>query len=180
MMQPADHPPFSLPVAVRDIGRRGRTVKLEADADQRAALAEALGVAAIERLGGEFCLDMVSGACVHLHGRIEADVVQICVVSLEPVQQHIDAPVSVTLLPAETAKGRPDVAVLIDPMDEEDRDTYSNGRIDLGVIVSEQLALLVDLYPRAPGVEFEAAGDGEAAERDSPFAVLERLKRDRG
>jgi len=179
-MQPSDQPPFSLFVAVRDIGRRGRTVKLEADAGQRAALAEALDVAAIERLGGEFNLDMVSGSSVHLRGRFEADVVQTCVVSLEPVRQHIEESVSVTLLPAETADRRPDASVLIDPMDEDDRDTYSSGRIDLGVIVSEQLALLLDPYPRAPGVEFEAAGNGEAEKRDSPFAALERLKRDRG
>ena len=179
-MQPSDQPPFSLSVAVRDIGRKGRTVKLEADAGQRAALAEALDVAAIEQLGGEFNLDMVSGSSVHLRGRFEADVIQTCVVSLEPVRQHIEESVSLTLLPAETADRRPDASVLIDPMDEDDRDTYSSGRIDLGVIVSEQLALLLDPYPRAPGVEFEAAENGEVEKRDSPFAALERLKRDRG
>ena len=179
-MQPSDQAPFSLTVAVRDIGRRGRTEKLEADAGQRAALADLLNVTAIERLGGEFSLDMVSGSAVHMRGRIEADVVQTCVVSLEPVHQHIDEPVSVTLLPAETADGRPDRSVLVDPMDEDDRDTYSNGRIDLGVIVAEQLALHLDPYPRAPGEAFEATGNAETDKRDSPFAALERLKRDRG
>jgi uncharacterized metal-binding protein YceD (DUF177 family) len=176
----ADDAPFSLIVAVRDIGRKGRNLKLAADAGQRAGLADLLGVVAIERLEGEFRLDMVSGSAVHLRGRIEADVVQTCVVSLEPVQQHIEEPVSVTLLPAETANGRPDSSVLVDPMDEEDRDIYCDGRIDLGVIVSEQLALHLDPYPRAPGVTFETAGDDEADIQDSPFAVLERLKRDRG
>ena len=172
--------PFSLTVAVRDIGRKGRTVKLAADASQRAALADVLGIVAIERLGGEFQLDMVSGSAVHMRGRFEADVVQTCVVSLEPMQQHIEESVSVTLLPAETADGRSDASALIDPMDEDDRATYCGGRIDLGMIVSEQLALNLDPYPRAPGVAFEVAGSDEAAERDSPFAVLERLKRDRG
>jgi uncharacterized metal-binding protein YceD (DUF177 family) len=179
-MQPSDHAPFSQTVAVRDIGRSGRTEKLEADAGQRAALADLLGMQAIERLGGEFDLHMVSGSAVHLRGRIEADVVQTCVVSLEPMRQHIEEPVSVTLLPAEAGDGRPDSSALVDPMDEEDRYIYSDGRIDLGVIVSEQLALHLDPYPRAPGVAFEAAGNDETDKRDSPFAVLERLKRDRG
>jgi uncharacterized metal-binding protein YceD (DUF177 family) len=179
-MQALDHTVFSLIVAVRDIGRRGRTEKLAADAGQRSALAEVLGVKAIERLCGEFSLDMVSGSSVHLRGRIEADLVQTCVVSLEPVQQHIDEMVSVTLMPAETADRRPDAPVLVDSMDEEDRDTYSNGRIDLGAIVSEQLALHLDSYPRAPGVAFEAAGKAQAGKQDSPFAALGRLKRDRG
>jgi uncharacterized metal-binding protein YceD (DUF177 family) len=179
MMRSSESVPFSLTVAVRDIGRKGRTVKLQADASERTALADVLGVEAIERLGGEFDLSMVSGSAVHLRGRFEADVVQNCVISLEPVRQHIDEPVSVTLLPAENAQGRRDASVLVDPMDEEDRDTYSNDSIDLGMIVSEQLALHLDPYPRAPGVEFDAAANAEAGERDSPFAALERLKRDR-
>jgi len=176
----ADDAPFSLIVAVGDVGRKGQNLKLEADADQRAALADLLGVSEIERLEGEFQLDLVSGGAVHLRGRIEADVVQACVVSLAPVHQHIQEPISMTLLPAGTADGRRDATVLVDPVDEEDRDTYSNGRIDLGVILSEQLALHLDPYPRTPGVTFEVAGNDETDERDSPFAVLERLKRDRG
>ncbi len=179
-MQPSDHTAFSLTVAVRDVGRRGRTVMLKADADERAALAKVLGIEAIERLAGEFSLEMISGSSVHLRGRLEADLVQICVVSLEPVQQHVDELVSMTLLPTETADGRPHASKLIDPMDEDDRDTYSSGRIDLGMIVSEQLALHLDPYPRAPGVQFEAAVSAGAEQRDSPFAALERLKRDRG
>ena len=179
-MQSSDPAAFSLSVAVRDIGRKGRTVKLEADADQRAALAKVLGIEVIERLAGEFFLEMISGSSVHLRGRLEADLAQTCVVSLEPVQQHVDELVAMTLLPTETSDGRTHAPTLIDPMDEDDRDTYSSGRIDLGMIVSEQLALHLDPYPRAPGVKFDAAGNTEAEERDSPFAALERLKRDRG
>ena len=179
-MQPLDHTVFSLTVAVRDIGRKGRTVMLEADAGKRAALAKVLGIEAIERLAGEFSFEMISGNSVHLRGRLEADLVQTCVISLEPVQQHVDELVSMTLLSTEIPDGRPDASTLVDPMDEDDRDTYSSGRIDLGMIVSEQLSLHLDPYPRASGVEFEAAGNAEAEERDSPFAALERLKRDRG
>ncbi len=179
-MQPLDRLPFSLTVAVRDIGRRGRTVKLEADAGQRTALAKVLSIEAIEGLAGDFFLEMISSSSVHLRGRLEADLVQTCVVSLEPVQQHVDELVTMTLLPTETSDGRPHTSTLIDPMDEDDRDTYSRGRIDLGMIVSEQLALHLDPYPRAPGVEFETAGNAGTEERDSPFAALERLKRDRG
>ncbi len=179
-MQSSEPAAFSLSVAVRDIGRKGRTVKLEADADQRAALAKVLGIEVIERLAGEFLLEMLSGSSVHLRGRLEADLVQTCVVSLEPVKQQVDELVAMTLLPTETADGRMHTPTLIDPMDEDDRDTYSSGRIDLGMIVSEQLALHLDPYPRAPGVKFDAAGNTDAEERDSPFAALERLKRDRG
>ncbi len=180
MKQPAGGALFSLIVAVRGIGRKGQTMKLEADAGERAALAKTLGIEAIERLGAEFHLDRVSAGAVHLRGRLEADVVQICVVSLDRVRQHIEEPMRMTLLPTETADGRPQPRVLIDPMDEEDRGTYCAGRIDLGMIVREQLALNLDPYPRAPGAEIEATGSTEARQRASPFAALARLKRDRG
>ncbi len=178
-MAQSDPVPFSVIVAVRDIGRKGRTEKLEADCDQRAALADRLGVNSIEQLGGEFELNMVSGSAVHLRGRIVADIVQTCVVSLEPVQQHIEEPVSMTLLPLEEPYGRSKASVLVDPMDEEDRDTYANGQIDLGAIVSEQVALHLDPYPRKAGVAFKADGDDDNDKADSPFAALERLKQDR-
>ncbi len=179
-MQPAAGALFSLKVVVRDIGRKGQSMKLEADAGQRAALAKTLAIAAIERLVVEFHLDRVRGGAVHLRGRLVADVVQICVVSLDPVQQHIEEPMRMTLLPAEAADGGPQKRVPIDPMEEEDQGTFCEGRIDLDRIVHEQLALSLDPYPRAPGADLEASGGSEVRERASPFATLERLKRDRG
>ncbi len=179
-MQPEPGSLFSLTVAVRDIGRKGQIIKVEAEAGQRAALAKMLAIAAIERLAVEFHLDRLSRGAVQLRIRLVADVVQICVVSLDRVGQHIEDSTSMTLLPSETAGARPQARELIDPMDEDDQGTYCEGRIDLGMIVCEQLALGLDPYPRAPGAELEASGSTEARERASPFAALARLKRDRG
>jgi len=58
-----------------------------------------------------------------------------------------------------------------DPPDE-----IVNGRIDLGALTAEFLALGLDPYPRKPGVSFDETAASDRS--DSPFAGLERLRRD--
>jgi hypothetical protein len=51
------------------------------------------------------------------------------------------------------------------------------GRIDLGALVAEFLALGLDPYPRKPGVEFaEPQGAAHEPVGESPFAKLRGLK----
>jgi uncharacterized metal-binding protein YceD (DUF177 family) len=51
------------------------------------------------------------------------------------------------------------------------------GRIDLGALVTEFLALSLDPYPRKPGVEFEDAPTApDDRLEESPFAKLAALK----
>ena len=58
-------------------------------------------------------------------------------------------------------------------LDEEDPpDPIVDGKVDLGALAAEFLALALDPYPRKPGAEFAAP---EVAEPDSPFAELARL-----
>jgi hypothetical protein len=54
---------------------------------------------------------------------------------------------------------------------------YYDGRIDLGAIAAEHLALGLDPYPRAPGAEF-ADHIEDAARETSPFAALGLLKKE--
>ena len=57
----------------------------------------------------------------------------------------------------------------IDPPDE-----IVSGKIDLGAVMAEFLALGLDPHPRKPGVSFEAVAPEGVAE--SPFAALGKLK----
>ena len=51
-----------------------------------------------------------------------------------------------------------------------------DGRIDLGALTAESLALALDPYPKKPGVEFEPPAVDGTSEGESPFAVLSRLR----
>lgn len=167
--------PLSHTVPTRDIGPEGRTEHVTADGEERAALAEALGIPEVKAVAAHLVIRPARGGAFRIRGTLEAEVVQTCVVTLEPVDQHVSEEIDLTLVPAEQA-GDASETVLVDPQEEDAPEVFHRGRIELGAIVAEHLALGLDPYPRAPGVEFEPHTEDDAADRVSPFAVLGRLK----
>ncbi len=77
------------------------------------------------------------------------------------------------LLPAETLALEQVREVEIDPNADDPPDPIEGGRIDLGALVVEHLALEIDPFPRKPGVVFEPPAGGEPP---SPFAALRDFK----
>jgi uncharacterized metal-binding protein YceD (DUF177 family) len=161
-------PEFSRPLALGRVGPEGRREVLEADAAEREALARRFGIPSIERFRAELVLRPEPGGAVCAEGRLEAELVQSCVVTLEPVPQHVEEPVALRFLPGGQEPGE-------GPEDIDEVETV-NGTADLGEALAEQLALALDPYPRAPGATLpEEATDTSV----NPLAALGRL-RDRG
>jgi hypothetical protein len=172
--------PFSYSIAAESVPATGRLFHLEADDHARRRLGEALGVNVLA-LAADIEARPLGGGSVGLRGRLAAAVNQTDVVTLEPLRQEIAEEIDVTLKPAERSARKRDRALLLgDPHESDDADLYYDGRIDLGALVSELLALALDPYPRAPGVEFEPHLEDVPTEDESPFAALRELKRDDG
>jgi hypothetical protein len=57
-------------------------------------------------------------------------------------------------------------------------DPIINGRIDLGALACEFLALGLDAYPRKPGAEFAPIIEDAGDDKPKPFAALAKLKKD--
>jgi len=170
----SENEPLSRPLSVDTIPGAGTDVTVEATPQEREDLARDFGLLSIASLTGTYRIEK-RGRTVHVTGRIRADVVQTCVVSLEAFPARIDEPVDMKF--AESATRRDD-----DEADGEREvkldapDPVVGGRIDLGAVTSEFLALALDPYPRKPGSDFAwRAGEGEEAE-DSPFAALAKLQ----
>jgi len=180
---------FSRPVLVSGPEGRERTIDIAADARERAALANRLGLLEIPRLGARLVLTPTHQGAVALGGTFHADVVQACVRSLEPVPAHIEASFERVFARAERIKDEREQSITID--DEEPPDHLVDETIDLGAVVTEQLALELDPYPKAAGSDFEGFAikipaytgedgeDGEAGgvNTKGPFSLLARLKR---
>jgi len=110
---------------------------------------------------------------------LEADIVQGCVVTLDPVETHIARSLSrvLHLMPgAHRFADKGGMVTLSDP-DDEGPEEIGSPRYDLAAPILEDFVLGIDRYPRAPGVAFAGPGEG-AGKPESPFAVLERLKRE--
>jgi uncharacterized metal-binding protein YceD (DUF177 family) len=187
---PAAALPLSRPFAV-DRLRHGEDVDfvVEADAAERAGLARIDDLVGIERLTGRFRIAREGAAGVHVVGDVDAEVIQTCVVTLEPFAAAVREAVDLHFVPeaesaaAEAAAIRAGADDEIDVADVPDPpDPIVDGRIDLGAITAEFLTLGLDPYPRKPGASFDATGFELPAEGQpaSPFAALQRLRDRKG
>jgi len=165
--------PWSIAVAVDEITAGGLHRVIEAPAEVRRGLAGLAGLRDLPLLRAEFELTR-RGAGVHASGRVQAQVGQTCVVSLEPIENAIDEAVDVLFAPGAAAGG--DELAAEPGIDGRDPpEPLVDGIIDLGALATEFLLLGVDPYPRKAGAEFAAPKVEDAGER--PFAALEALKK---
>ena len=178
-------PEFSIVVALADVPPAGSEMRFEASAAEREALARRFDLIELRSLKGTAALRPWRRIGFALEGRFEAEVVQACVVTLDPVEEKLDERFRIHFLPAELLEAEAGGAgsereIVVDADSEEPPEPILDGHIDIGEAVAEQLALALDPYPKKPGVVFgEAAPAGapKAEERPNPFAVLEKLKK---
>jgi uncharacterized metal-binding protein YceD (DUF177 family) len=155
--------PFSRPIRAVDVPAEGKRVEIVADERERSALARDFGLLGIDRFGAAFDLARTRAGGLAVTGRLDADLRQTCVVTLDPFDAHVTEDIDMVFLP-EGAPGAEDAA-------DEDVDVLVDGRVDLGAVASEFLALALDPHPRKPGAVFEAVTDRESAPI-SPFSAL--------
>jgi uncharacterized metal-binding protein YceD (DUF177 family) len=160
----------------------GLSVDVSADAAERRSLAERFDLLEVRALRGHGRLER-SGAELVLRGWLEAEVVQECVVSLEPVPARIHEPVERRYRlggtsDAARARFEPHGAVVLDD-DEAEVEPVIGREIDVGEAFAEELGLALDPYPRACGasaLESAALGPhvsvGAEARPSTPFAAL--------
>ena len=173
-------PPHALSFAVRaaDVPAEGRRVEIKPDAAGRRALAEQLGIPEVTELVADFTVYPLGADTYSVRGSVTATVVQTDVVTLEPVRQRVDETIDLTLAAAEGASAERAKPGPGEPDEAEGFEPFYNGRIELGALTQEHLALGLDPYPRAPGVEFGAHVEDDSATEASPFAALAKLKKD--
>jgi uncharacterized metal-binding protein YceD (DUF177 family) len=146
--------------------------------EDRAALAAALDLQALHRLEFSGEIAPVGRNDFALTGRLEAEAVQSCVVTLAPVPARIAEDVRRTFVEDMALPEGEEIEIpeddSLEPLPEV---------IDLIDVAREALALAVPPYPRAKGAELgEAvfAAPGTAPLRDAdlkPFAALAALAR---
>lgn len=171
--------PVSIPVNRDQVPDSGLEIAFLADAAQRAAFARYLGVPSVERVEAALKVEPRARRALAVSGRVACDLVQTCVVSLEPVAATIDEAVAIRYVP--DAGRQSDAGEDVLAAEEVDTEPLEGGAIDVGALIAQTLALGLDPYPRRPGAVFEAGADGD----DGPaptgaFAGLARLRREGG
>ena len=148
------------------VDRLPASLVVEASAEECRALADRMRIEAVSSLWCRFALRR-RGAVVEASGELRAEVVQACVVSLEPVAQSVEDAFTLRFVPAGTES--PD-----DDPEAPDELPYEGSTIDLGEAAAEQLALALDPYPRHPDAALDSVVDEPEA---GPLAALAALRR---
>lgn len=173
---------FSRTVAVDPFPEEPIRFSEVANADERAKVARRLDLIDVAVLRVEGTVEPESDPSVlRLTGRIEAEVTQRCVVTLEPVAARIDQRVvrRFTLTPPDVLLTEEDEVEVEVDSSEDEVEPLLGSVLDLGEIATEELALALDPYPRAAGAE-DALNEYLTSSEDevdtNPFAALKRLK----
>lgn len=187
-------PEFSRTVSLDSIGDKGTAQTITASKDECCQLAKRFELVSLESLTAEVRLTLEKGGrLIRLLGTFQAKIIQICGVTLEPIESDIEGALERLYdTEAEEAPISPKgTSEDLEPLSSDPPEPATDGVIDIGEAVSEQLSLEIDPFPRKQGIEFadystgpergEAKATGDNEEKSSPsgpFAALEKLNRE--
>jgi uncharacterized metal-binding protein YceD (DUF177 family) len=164
-------PEFSRLVRIAGLGSTPFRQRIEATPDERGQLSQRFDLLALDRLAAVVELRRQDGEVVLLEATFEAEFVQACTVTLDPVPGSISNRFSLIYAPMSEQQHEIDWGV-----DEPALEPLEGDTIDVGEAVAQELSLSLPLCPRHP----DAGIDAEFFEELSgPFASLaRRLGRD--
>ncbi|HLI22575.1 MAG TPA: DUF177 domain-containing protein [Stellaceae bacterium] len=165
-----DIPEFSRCIDSLRLPAGGETYEIAANAEERTGLARRFDLLSLDRLEAKVKLTPIPGGFYRVTAALEAELVQACIVTLEPVPGRIAENFSLTFGPVEEAG-----EIVLDGA-AEPVEPLEGGVIDIGETVAQQLSLALDPFPRAPGAAIEIERVVAEEPRESPFAALARLK----
>jgi len=165
--------PLSSLYDLSDLSEGGTEVTITANPEQRAQLARWADISAVSDFHALVTLRRISGNRFAYDATLSADIVQACVVTLEPVRSHLALEISRLLhlikFPLNAKISPQEVSGSEDGPEE-----IQDARYDIATPLLEEFALAIDPYPRCPGVAFKPEPDDDTAK--GPFEVLKSLK----
>ncbi len=181
---------WSYYISSEDVGRKSLRVNLSIPEENIFSICNRIGIYSIESLNAELVLtrNPVSKV-IQVKGMLQADLHQYCVVTTEPVAEHIEdsfeswfaEPSSaVSFAKAKRERMSPQERSELPMLEEcDDPEEIVDGKIDLGELVIQYLSLSLNPYPRKKGVVFDVQDkllDEEEESYNNPFAALKEWK----
>lgn len=182
MNPPLQSSPYEKVVDLARLTEAGSEIPISLDGESRIRVAQWAGIEAVERFDAKVELKKFSRTQFSYTASFDADVVQACVVTLEPVKSHIARNFTRALhLLTGAIRGSQNIeieaggALLTNAGEDDAPEEITSTHYDIAAPLLEEFALLLDPYPRAAGVEF-AQPEEEPDPEENPFAILEKLR----
>ena len=155
-------------IRVEDVPPTGRDASFEMPEEMRATLTQRFAVKNLDALKVDARLVPLDKECLHVTGKVQGRVEQICGVTLEPVWTDISQSFSAEFQPENM------VAKFVIPDDDFETDlpeALQDGMANIGELAIQVFAMEIPAYPRKAGAAFDAVAAG-VEKVDSPFSVL--------
>ena len=170
---------LSRPVQLKDLKKRVTHIDVDASSGELHALATRFGLPDISALRAKVRVERLArDRAVRIEGVITARLSYRSVVSLEPFEADIEESFSEIL--SNEAAPQKDTEIELRP-DDEHMGWIKDGGFDLGEVLSQNLALLLDEHPRSPdegnaqdGVVWEDKDLEESVQ--NPFSILSEMR----
>ncbi|WP_421781348.1 DUF177 domain-containing protein [Kiloniella litopenaei] len=174
---------FSRRYPVDKVQARSQVLNIKAKPDECAAVAKRFDLVELRSLSATLELDPKGkGTLLDVKGQLKADVTQSCIITAEPVSTTINEPFEM-LYSFEPIRDTAD-EILIDIDAEDPPEMADPTGIDFGEAIVQQLAVMLDPYPKAPNSTWDGDSVDEAPDEEeiqetaktSPFSVLKDLQ----
>jgi len=195
MAETADHtrkeiPEWSHFIKMDEVEDKELSLHIAPDVEGRKNLAKRMGLVSLDDLQADIKIKRQNKRVIKIHGSFSARVTQSCVVTLEPVQDHIedtfeawfaDPDQAVSFARARHERNKDMGGEEEFPMleEEEDPEPIIDGRIDVGEVVTQYLSLALNPYPHSKEarelLEKEEA-ENNLSTKENPFAALKALR----
>lgn len=179
-------PEFSRTVKTDEQVKTKEKLVIEANEVERAGLAKRFELVSIDSLKAELEIKTASNGEVTVRGPMNAQIVQRCVATLEPVPEVIEDTVEVLFSPHVSEADMPSNPDDLEDLSEEELmalldqpEPLVDGMIDVGEVVAQFLAVAMDPYPRKDDAELPdsiQSEDDAQEDKPNPFAQLAGLK----
>ncbi len=176
--------PFSVPVNVRRLPRKGVSQAYSATDEVALALARRFELIEVARFECEAIVTPWKKDGIKIVGSVKAAVVQPCAVSADPLEATVWEEIDAIYVPEGSRLARPKMneegEIVLDPEGDDLPETFAGDVLDLADVWLEFFALGLDPFARLEGASLAGsdadAGDPEDA-GNSPFAALAQLKK---
>ena len=166
---------FSYPLQIDELNQGEQSYMLRADKAQLETLKEILQVPAVNYFEADIKLKFQKKrGILDVSGQVRAGLGLISVISLEPFDRDYKTDFTLTF---DTNATYEQIREPDEDIEADIPDIVIGGRIDLGDIAIEQLALVMEDHPRQDGEEFSPLIEDDAPLRENPFAILSKLKK---
>ncbi len=171
------HKLLDLEVRLSEVPKDGRDYEFQADQVTKEALVAETKLDGVDSLNGKITVRPFRGG-YQAKGKGQATVQQACVVTLDPVTEHVELEFERIYMPGKPPEMdvAPNAEVFVNLDSEPDQDWFEGDYIDLAPMVVETLLLSLNPYPRKQDAEFADVEEDVRDESESPFAALAALK----